>query len=922
MFFIWIILPLLLLFPMFWCIRVLAVYRAVSGVRFGRTGVEPVRSENFPYHVREALERYLKQLDQLGFSCRQIWCQRPQNLPEFDCHEVEFARADGVIRVVLRGHPSANRSGELLFRFFTTLSDGYELVTTPLESEEILPPSRAFIAQVMPEARFEDAFAAHQKKLAELAAEGRTAVPLPADVAVQRLQLLIDDEFDAAAAAGLIVPAEKEGQYRVHGLKAFPKSIELLRKYRARSKAESAGKRFRMPLQLSAQAQSEFDYEHLRQMRALRKGGFSLKIKTAIALASMALFTLALGGTLGWEAGVTLLLTILVHEAGHIVAMRCFGHKDTQIVFIPFFGAAAVGNDDVTLKPWQSVVVSLAGPLPGIFIGLGMLVASLYHEPASVLLMPAFIVIVVNAINLLPILPLDGGHVFDASVASRFPRARVLFLLFSAIGTIGFALLGGGSSMLLVVGVMAIWRLAAEKRLADLEVELRRDLPEQDERSVLTHMLARMREENWAKLQNAQRLVLASNLWNRVRKPLPGFGTAAFALSAYLSPLWLALPLAAAAYLGSANVRMDAARQKLLAAAIAPLPAPMEVPETGNAAMLLNKLPLSREKIDELNEEEEDDEIAMLLEARPTLVAQIREAAACPVFVAPADLSTVDSGIYDRAVELLAVAARKSAEGGKLQEAQEILVDAFKLERLLRNDPRVWQWSNHQHASVQLWSAAHEVIRQSAGCSPELLAQLASYIDEAAELALAEARLPVDELTQLAQTEALITAGNDSSGLLASALHLFARQAQVESYTLVAKKSVRLKALLAEVKQGRWPGIPAVEEADVDEFAAAMDVSELAEFLAYLRAIKIGLAVQWQLATTGKTPAELGDLAVPWCKNAGQHPRTGAGLQWVNTGDTLKISFPPSTDSGVEESEVYPPSEYGPWEVSLAPRRS
>jgi len=38
---------------------------------------------------------------------------------------------------------------------------------------------------------------------------------------------------------------------------------------------------------------------------------------------------------------VLVLLVLFVHEAGHFLGMKAFGHKNVQMFFIPLMGAAA-----------------------------------------------------------------------------------------------------------------------------------------------------------------------------------------------------------------------------------------------------------------------------------------------------------------------------------------------------------------------------------------------------------------------------------------------------------------------------------------------------------------------------------------------------------------------------------------------------
>ncbi|MCY7311872.1 MAG: hypothetical protein LH619_13935, partial [Chitinophagaceae bacterium] len=68
---------------------------------------------------------------------------------------------------------------------------------------------------------------------------------------------------------------------------------------------------------------------------------------------------------------ILLLITavIMIHELGHFFAMKFFRYKDLGIFFIPLLGAYVSGSKrEVSQK--ESAIILLAGPLPGIAIGI------------------------------------------------------------------------------------------------------------------------------------------------------------------------------------------------------------------------------------------------------------------------------------------------------------------------------------------------------------------------------------------------------------------------------------------------------------------------------------------------------------------------------------------------------------------------
>src|SRR5581483_930442 len=183
----------------------------------------------------------------------------------------------------------------------------------------------------------------------------------------------------------------------------------------------------------------------------------------AILVISLVLFTGAARADETWAGLAVLVPVLLFHELGHYVAMRCFGYRNLRMFFIPFFGAAVSGQN-YNVAGWKKAVVALAGPVPGIVLGVPLGVAALF-VPQSPLSRAAEILLVINAFNLLPFLPLDGGWVVHAVLFVRHPVLDVLFRVVAALGLLGLGTLLGswvlaGLSVLMLLAVPLAWRLA------------------------------------------------------------------------------------------------------------------------------------------------------------------------------------------------------------------------------------------------------------------------------------------------------------------------------------------------------------------------------------------------------------------------------------------------------------------------------
>ncbi|MGO4683351.1 site-2 protease family protein [Hyphomicrobium sp. 2TAF46] len=156
-------------------------------------------------------------------------------------------------------------------------------------------------------------------------------------------------------------------------------------------------------------------------------------VTAAVLIITLAVSVALWGSALSWNYAVLLALVLFVHEAGHAVAMKAFGYRDISMFFIPLFGAAVTGTAK-EMPAWKQAVVILAGPLPGLLAGFGFLIYRGFHPfDTETLNMSsiAFVAVLINLANLLPLTPLDGGRLLEISVFNRWPRARLVFSVLS-----------------------------------------------------------------------------------------------------------------------------------------------------------------------------------------------------------------------------------------------------------------------------------------------------------------------------------------------------------------------------------------------------------------------------------------------------------------------------------------------------------
>ena len=168
------------------------------------------------------------------------------------------------------------------------------------------------------------------------------------------------------------------------------------------------------------------------------------------------------------EFAIALLLCLVFHEYGHIKAMKYFGLKTKGIYLIPFVGGLALSDDKISTR-WQDIVISIMGPFFGLLLSIACLVLY-WLTDLEILAGLAVFNALLNLFNLLPVLPLDGGHVLKSIAFSINSKIGLVVCILGAVLGIylsyhfGLALLG----FLLAIGSMEIVFEYKRRHLSEL----------------------------------------------------------------------------------------------------------------------------------------------------------------------------------------------------------------------------------------------------------------------------------------------------------------------------------------------------------------------------------------------------------------------------------------------------------------------
>jgi Zn-dependent protease len=122
--------------------------------------------------------------------------------------------------------------------------------------------------------------------------------------------------------------------------------------------------------------------------------------------------------SLAFAVSLLFAASVLLHELSHSVIARLLDLPVRRVTILFFGGVSEIGRDPET--PARSYLVSVAGPLMSLLLSavgfLVLMLTDLQHTAHYMVTIFAALNGLVAIVNLLPGLPLDGGHVLRAAV--------------------------------------------------------------------------------------------------------------------------------------------------------------------------------------------------------------------------------------------------------------------------------------------------------------------------------------------------------------------------------------------------------------------------------------------------------------------------------------------------------------------------
>ncbi|MGD8566894.1 MAG: site-2 protease family protein [Gammaproteobacteria bacterium] len=528
----------------------------LMGIRVQRPRIRPDNQPEPAGSLQELYQGAIKQLSELGFETHH-W----QQTRDIVAHEYADKTALVMIHRQTRVFAEISPASTFLdlpgyeVDFWSIAKDGSALITVNGRAHSLLceiPGATTYDPMV---STLPEQFKAHLAEYAEKFAN-KPAVIISASSYIKLQQKLLDAYFLKLMKEGSIV-STGNNEFRLSLRKTvniLPRFIkgDLKAQKLLRNRLAQQEKRRRKAVNSSQAipAASADTYSinsevqaYLRLSSARERNPAGLASKLIMFVVTLGLSYFAFGLVFSFTSVLILLGVILFHELGHVAAMYAFKYRDLQILFIPLLGAAATGKKD-KVAVWKQVIVYLMGPLPGIVTGIGLIV--LYQQIQwQWLYETAIIMLIINYLNLLPFVPLDGGHIVRLTIMERFPTGKLLF-----IGLSGVAFAAGGWFL----GEPIFWVLAIVMLVSlpwsAMEAGVLNELYQQshffddlDKQGKLTKLFEVLRQPRFQKLHFAQKYDLAKSLSEVLLQPrhLGRLGTLGLA-GMYISALLLAPP--------------------------------------------------------------------------------------------------------------------------------------------------------------------------------------------------------------------------------------------------------------------------------------------------------------------------------------------------------------------------------------------
>jgi Zn-dependent protease len=534
--FIYIIGAILVLF----LFRYILVAQNILGAALKKASVQLIRQSDCPLHLQELYALKEGELQDLGFHFSH--CLLVDGLyVKKDTKRYFYVYYNPVEKTYahLMACPEADRYIPFWVSFYTYFENGKKLVT--------VNGIRHTIMDTMPDSILQDGYVETLEKQWTLHLD---YLSQHNDLEIKEFGEAQQDfeeivELEQKSLNDYLAELERKGRIFKTGddrylFKTIPALLFASRMIRGTAKA-NVMKRMKMENEVPVDVPVQLEVENYANAQSLlnpEKRNTAGKI--VFLLATVVMFVLAIGFLISFEVAFLLMGIIFIHEGGHLLAMALFGYKDLRMLFIPLFGAVAMGSAR-GVKPYKRVITFFAGPVPGIVLAF-LLWTLIQNESipliyTGTLAMTFLLLLFVNYFNLIPVMPLDGGQILDIIIFSRFTFLQFLFFIISVLALAAMAIFLKAPLLLIIALIIPFgYRNHFIRRRLNVQVQdqlkhrVKADLSYTD---VITEVFKVLHDPPYENFPFQKKIQIVRYVENNFNAPKASMGTVIFTLLFY-----------------------------------------------------------------------------------------------------------------------------------------------------------------------------------------------------------------------------------------------------------------------------------------------------------------------------------------------------------------------------------------------------
>lgn len=401
----------------------------VMGIRLKRGTCEEITSEELPDYLKMLFGDYQNRLSNIGF--QHSHCQR-YDLPIVNEYSIKYAEVmvqrEQKTYALIMPSDLPEPGGVCNIEFLTIFTDGTRLMTMNNIQHRLVgtfPDSLIFDPYAeTPELQWR----AHLINVESSSSKTRAEILSPEDM-VANNRTFMNKYIDTLESKKDITREGESSAYRINTPFALSLAWKLMS---GEQKSADLRKKMQKPGNLNPyEVPPDLEVESYNRMAFSLSHGKTMGWlgKFLLLAVTIMLFAISFGYLTKIEGLIIIIAVLLLHELGHMAGMHLFKYKDVKILFLPFLGAATMGSRR-DAKPHERVIISFLGPTPGIVAGMALYL--FIPGLSGYLKETAMMLLILNYLNLLPIMPLDGGQVFNVFMA-RFPYVQTIFQSISSL---------------------------------------------------------------------------------------------------------------------------------------------------------------------------------------------------------------------------------------------------------------------------------------------------------------------------------------------------------------------------------------------------------------------------------------------------------------------------------------------------------